>query len=111
MDLKLTGKLALISGSTKGIGFASAELLAAEGCRVILNGRTDAAVEEAVGRIRASVPKADVQGYAGDLATAAGAATLVQRVPVVDILIKTSASSSASRSTRPPMRTGNASST
>ena len=87
MDLKLTGKLALISGSTKGIGFASAELLAAEGCRVIVNGRTDAAVDEAIGRIRTAAPKADVQGYAGDLATAAGVTGLVQRFPAVDILI------------------------
>jgi NAD(P)-dependent dehydrogenase (short-subunit alcohol dehydrogenase family) len=87
MDLKLTGKLALISGSTKGIGFASAELLAAEGCRVIINGRTDAAVEEAIGRIRTTAPRADVQGYAGDLATAGGVTGLVQRFPAVDILI------------------------
>ena len=87
MDLKLTDKLALISGSTKGIGFASAELLAAEGCRVIVNGRTDAAVDEAIGRIRTAAPKADVQGHAGDLATAAGVTGLVQRFPAVDILI------------------------
>jgi NAD(P)-dependent dehydrogenase (short-subunit alcohol dehydrogenase family) len=87
MDLKLTGKSALISGSTKGIGFAAAELLAVEGCRVIINGRTDAAVEEAIGRIRASAPKADVQGFAGDLATVDGVGKTVQRFPAVDILI------------------------
>ena len=87
MDLKLTGKTALISGSTKGIGFASANVLAAEGCRVIINGRTDSAVEEAIGRIRSHAPKADLQGFAADLATAEGAAAIVEAFPSVDILI------------------------
>jgi NAD(P)-dependent dehydrogenase (short-subunit alcohol dehydrogenase family) len=58
MDLKLQDKSALISGSTKGIGFAIAALLAAEGAKVIVSGRTQAAVKEALDRIRAATPKA-----------------------------------------------------
>jgi NAD(P)-dependent dehydrogenase (short-subunit alcohol dehydrogenase family) len=52
MDLKLQDKSALVSGSTKGIGLAVATLLAAEGARVIVNGRTEAAVNEAMAEIR-----------------------------------------------------------
>jgi len=62
MDLQLKGKSALISGSTKGIGLATAKLLAAEGAKVILNGRTEAAVAEA----RKQIPGAE--GFAADLA-------------------------------------------
>jgi NAD(P)-dependent dehydrogenase (short-subunit alcohol dehydrogenase family) len=87
MDLKLQGKSALVSGSTKGIGFATAALLAAEGARVIINGRTDAAVKEALGRIRAAVPRAQVDGFAGDLSAAGPTAELVKRFPAVDILV------------------------
>ena len=56
MDLKLQGKSALVSGSSKGIGFAIAALLAAEGAKVIINGRTDTAVKEALDRIRSATP-------------------------------------------------------
>jgi NAD(P)-dependent dehydrogenase (short-subunit alcohol dehydrogenase family) len=87
MDLKLHGKSALISGSTKGIGFAIADLLAAEGATVIVNGRTEAAVADAIGRIRASHPRAKLEGFAADLATAAGADALVSHLPSVDILV------------------------
>ena len=51
MDMQLRGKLALVSGSTAGIGHAIAAGLAAEGARVIVNGRTQSAVDEAVRRI------------------------------------------------------------
>ena len=81
MDLQLAGKTALISGSTKGIGFAVAELLAREGARVIVNGRTQEAVDEAAGKIPGA------QGFAGDLATAAGCAAIAKRFPEVDILV------------------------
>ena len=67
MDLKLQDKSALVSGSTKGIGFAIAALLAAEGARVIINGRTETAVKEASDRIRSATPRAKVDGFAGDL--------------------------------------------
>ena len=81
MDLQLGGKKALVSGSTKGIGFAVAELLAREGAEVIVNGRT----EEAVAQARKAIPRSE--GFAGDLATAAGCKALVQRFPEVDILV------------------------
>ena len=81
MDLQLKGKSALISGSTKGIGFAIAKLLAAEGAKVILNGRTEAAIAEA----RKQIPGAE--GFAADLATAQGCEAIAQRHPEVDILV------------------------
>jgi len=87
MDLKLHDKSALVSGSTKGIGFAIAHLLAAEGAKVIVNGRTEAAVAEAIARIRADHPRAKVDGFAADLGTAAGAVEIVRHLPSVDILV------------------------
>jgi NAD(P)-dependent dehydrogenase (short-subunit alcohol dehydrogenase family) len=87
MDLHLKDKLALISGSTKGIGFATAALLAAEGAKVILNGRSEAAVKEASERIRSATPTAKVEGFAGDLSQAGPTAELVKRFPAVDILV------------------------
>ena len=58
MNLQLEDKLAFVSGSTAGIGFAIAKALAAEGARVIINGRTDQRAAEAISSLRASVPKA-----------------------------------------------------
>jgi len=87
MDLRLQGKLALISGSSKGIGLAIARALAVEGARVIINGREDAAVTAAISNIRAAAPAADVQSFVGDLSTAAAAAELVRRFPTADILV------------------------
>ena len=87
MDLKLHDRSALVSGSTKGIGFAIAALLAAEGAKVIINGRTDAAVKEALDRIHAATPKAKLDGFAGDLSAAGPTADLVKRFPAVDILV------------------------
>jgi NAD(P)-dependent dehydrogenase (short-subunit alcohol dehydrogenase family) len=87
MDLKLTNKLALISGSTKGIGLAIATSLAREGARVIVNGRTDHSVQKAVDHIRKTVPAAKPEGFAGDLSDASIAASLAGRYPHVDILV------------------------
>jgi NAD(P)-dependent dehydrogenase (short-subunit alcohol dehydrogenase family) len=87
VDLKLTGKLALITGSTKGIGFAIAAALAREGARVILNGRTDKSVAESRAELLKAVPKATIESFAGDLATAAAAETLQRAFPAVDILV------------------------
>jgi NAD(P)-dependent dehydrogenase (short-subunit alcohol dehydrogenase family) len=69
MDLQLTNKLALVTGSTAGIGYAIAESLAREGARVIVNGGTRAAVDAAVAGIK-STTAAEVLGFAGDLGTA-----------------------------------------
>ena len=87
MNLKLTDKTALVSGSTKGIGFAIATGLAGEGARVIVNGRSEKAVAEAKEQIRQTVPDAKVEGFAGDLSTAATTETLLQRFSLVDILV------------------------
>lgn len=87
MDLGLTSKIALVTGSTAGIGFATAEALAREGARVIVNGRTGARVEAAVAQIKKSVPRCDIQGVAADLATAEGCASVVSAFPDVDVLV------------------------
>jgi NAD(P)-dependent dehydrogenase (short-subunit alcohol dehydrogenase family) len=85
MDLKLANKLALVTGSTAGIGHAIAVALAAEGARVIVNGRTQAAVDAAVARIRQV--GGDARGFAGDLGTAAAAEELVRTHPNIGILV------------------------
>ena len=87
MDLGLASKLALVTGSTAGIGFATAEALAREGARVIVNGRTAARVETAVTQLRKSVARSDIQGIAADLATAEGCATVTRAFPEVDVLV------------------------
>jgi NAD(P)-dependent dehydrogenase (short-subunit alcohol dehydrogenase family) len=86
MDLQLTGKLALVSGSTAGIGYAIASALAAEGARVIINGRSQGSVDTAVASIKTG-PGGQVLGFAGDLSTAAAAEALVQKHPGIEILV------------------------
>jgi NAD(P)-dependent dehydrogenase (short-subunit alcohol dehydrogenase family) len=87
MDLRLESHHALITGSTAGIGFAIALGLAKERAHVTVNGRTQAAVDAALDRIRSEVPDAKVDGIAADCATAAGAEQVFGRVPEVDILV------------------------
>lgn len=72
MDLQLTNKKALVTGSTAGIGFAIASLLAQEGAFVIVNGRSEPRVDEAVQRIRSENKNAQVTGMAADLGTKKG---------------------------------------
>jgi NAD(P)-dependent dehydrogenase (short-subunit alcohol dehydrogenase family) len=86
MDLHLNGKLALVTGSTAGIGFAIASTLAQEGARVIVNGRSRSSVDDALKRLR-STTHGNVQGYAGDLSTAAAAEDVARAHPGVEILI------------------------
>lgn len=86
MDLGLTGKLALVTGSTAGIGFAICEALAREGARVIVNGRSKESVDAAVARLNA-LARGGAVGFAGDMTSAAAAADLVRQFPSVEILV------------------------
>ena len=87
MDLHLKNKLALVSGSTKGIGHAIASGLAREGAQVIVNGRSQQSVDAAIALLKQQVPDAKAEGFAGDLADPAQIAALVARYPAVDILV------------------------
>ena len=87
MDFGLAGKHALVTGSTAGIGYAIAKGLAAEGASVIVTGRTKATVDAAVKRIRQAAADPHVTGIAADCATAAGAKTVFEQVPELDILV------------------------
>jgi len=87
MDLQLTNKKALVTGSTAGIGFAIASLLAQEGAAVVVSGRSQGRVEQAVQRIRTERKNAQVTGIPADLGTKEGVNLLVRDVPVVDILV------------------------
>ncbi|WP_213288250.1 SDR family NAD(P)-dependent oxidoreductase [Bradyrhizobium sp. sGM-13] len=87
MDLDLTDKTALVTGSTRGIGLATAIGLAQMGAEVIINGREKAAVGEAVAKVEQAAPSAKVHAAAFDLGHAAGCAALVAQFPDVDILV------------------------
>lgn len=87
MNFGLQGKTAVVSGSTAGIGFAIASALASEGAQVVVNGRTQTRVSEAIEKIQERFPKADVRGFAADLGTAAGVAKFLQQVPSADVLV------------------------
>ncbi|HEY3863920.1 MAG TPA: SDR family oxidoreductase [Verrucomicrobiae bacterium] len=87
MNLELADKLALVSGSTKGIGLAIATGLAREGARVIINGRTEKSVSEALAEIRQKNPGAKLEGFAGDLSSAPVVDKLARQFPEVEMLV------------------------
>jgi NAD(P)-dependent dehydrogenase (short-subunit alcohol dehydrogenase family) len=87
MDLQLQNKLALVTGSTGGIGLAIVKSLAGEGARIIVNGRTEDRVKEAIEKIRQTHPQAKLEGLATDLAEPKGAEETIRRFPAVDILV------------------------
>jgi len=86
MNLELKGKLALVSGSTAGIGRAIATTLAREGARVIINGRAKASVSDVVEKLR-SITGGDILGFAGDLSIAAVAEQVIRDYPDIQILV------------------------
>lgn len=86
MDLKLRGKRALVTGSTAGIGFAIARGLARERAEVIVNGRSEEKVADAVRRITSEMGST-ATGIAADLSSAEGVSRLLERAGRVDILI------------------------
>ncbi len=87
MKIDLSGKTAIVTGSTDGIGFAIARGLADCGARVVVNGLTQEAVDRAVAGMRAAVPGAELHGVAADLAAAAGCDALVKAEPACEILV------------------------
>ncbi len=86
MDLELTGKQALVTGSTSGIGYAIARSLLKEGADVIVNGRTQATVDAAIATLRDETGKT-AKGYAADMSTAEGTAAIHAAFPNVEILV------------------------
>jgi len=87
VDLRLTDKVVLVTGSTAGIGFATARSLAAEGAHVYVNGRTQERVDAAVATIRSQAATVKVDGIVGDFSSAAGAEAVIAKLPVVDVLV------------------------
>jgi len=87
MDLGLRGKAAVVSGSTAGIGLAIATALAAEGAKVVVNGRTEARVAAALDKIRRRVANAELRGVAADLGTANGVDAFLKQVAEADVLV------------------------
>lgn len=86
-DTDLSGKTAIVTGSTKGIGYATALGLAKMGARVAVNGRTEDAVRDAMDRIQSEIPDADLVEAAADLSTADGCRALIEALPSADILV------------------------
>lgn len=87
MDLKLKDKRVLITGSTKGIGYATAKLFAEEGAHVILNGRSEQSIQTAKSAIEKSVKNASVRGVICDFSKPVEVGKLIEEVKEVDILI------------------------
>ncbi len=87
MNLQLKDKTALVTGSTAGIGFAIAKTLAEEGAKVILNGRNEERLATARAELQATYPEANLDSFAADFAKKEDVERLIQRLPVIDILI------------------------
>lgn len=87
MQIDLSGKIAVVTGSTDGIGHAAALGLARAGAHVVVNGRGPDKVAAAIAAIKAAVPGADLEGVAGDLGDADGCDRFVAAVPKADILV------------------------
>jgi len=87
MDMQLTDRRALITGSTSGIGYAIARALTAEGAQVTLTGRTQARVDAALAKLKKEIPDAKAEGVAADCASAEGADKVFSQVPDTDILV------------------------
>ncbi|MBT2430302.1 SDR family oxidoreductase [Streptomyces sp. ISL-112] len=87
MDLRLNDKTAFVSGSTQGIGFAVARALLGEGATVVINGRSETGVQDALRRLRAELPDAEVSGRVADFSDAAQVGDLLGSLGDLDILV------------------------
>ena len=87
MDLRLTRKIALVTGSTAGIGFAIAKALASEGAHVYVSGRTQERVDAATVAIRSHAAAARIDGIAADFSCSVGAEAVIAKLPAVDVLV------------------------
>ncbi|MGB6132423.1 MAG: SDR family NAD(P)-dependent oxidoreductase [Acidobacteriaceae bacterium] len=87
VDLRLTDKTVLVTGSTAGIGFAIARALVAEGALVYVNGRTQERVDAALAAIRSQAATGQVDGIVADFSSSAGAEAVIAKLPAVDVLI------------------------
>lgn len=87
MNITFDNKTALVTGSTLGIGYATALELARSGAAVTINGRSRSSVDQALASLRSEVPEASIDGFAADLATAEGCDALLSYLPAVDILV------------------------
>lgn len=87
MDLQLKDKTALVTGSTAGIGLATAKLLAAEGAEVYINGRTQQRIDEAIQQVKKEFPDANVKGAVADFSNIDEVNNLIKKIPGVDILV------------------------
>lgn len=87
MKIDLSGKSAVVSGSTAGIGYAIAKGLANAGAAIVVNGRTEERTREAAAKLTTEVPGAHVTSVPGDLANADGLSRFIDEVPDADILV------------------------
>jgi NAD(P)-dependent dehydrogenase (short-subunit alcohol dehydrogenase family) len=87
VNLRLSGKVAVVTGSTAGIGLAIAKALASEGVHVYVNGRTQQRVDAAMAAIRSHAAKAKVDGIAADFSSSVGAEAVITKLPAVDVLV------------------------
>jgi NAD(P)-dependent dehydrogenase (short-subunit alcohol dehydrogenase family) len=87
MKTDLSGRTAIVTGSTSGIGLAIARALAGCSATAIVNGRKQSAVDRAMAAVRAAAPAVEVRRVAADLATAAGCDALVKAEPACDVLV------------------------
>jgi NAD(P)-dependent dehydrogenase (short-subunit alcohol dehydrogenase family) len=87
MNLELKGKKAFISGSTSGIGLATAKRMLLEDATVIINGRSPTTINKAVDQLKKETGKEDISGIAADFSKVSEVDALLQQLPEVDILV------------------------
>ncbi|MFD0764923.1 SDR family NAD(P)-dependent oxidoreductase [Mucilaginibacter lutimaris] len=87
MDLQLKNKIALVTGSTAGIGYAIAKSLAAEGATVYINGRDQAKVDDVAEKLKAETGNQNIKGIAADFSDKQQIENLISQLPEVDILV------------------------